>query len=172
MIGTRALQSALLIPAIFCMSVAQNESQPPSPCRLPEARQFDFWIGEWDVTWGEDGSGTNTVTLELDSCVIVENFDGNPTFDFRGRSFSSYNPETGKWEQTWVDNNGGYITFVGEYADGKMELRTRRTVEGEELINRMVFYNIAEDSLDWDWEKSTDDGKTWELLWRIHYTRR
>jgi hypothetical protein len=36
----------------------------------------------------------------------------------------------------------------------------------------MVFYNISDQSLDWNWERSADWGQSWELLWRIHYQRR
>ena len=36
--------------------------------------QFDFWLGEWDVTWGEDGRATNHVLRIMDDKVIQENF--------------------------------------------------------------------------------------------------
>jgi hypothetical protein len=36
----------------------------------------------------------------------------------------------------------------------------------------MIFRDIRNDSLTWDWERSTDDGKTWSRQWRILYTRR
>ena len=28
--------------------------------------QFDFWLGEWDCTWGDDGAGRNRVERILD----------------------------------------------------------------------------------------------------------
>jgi hypothetical protein len=28
--------------------------------------QFDFWLGEWEATWGEDSKGTNHVQRILD----------------------------------------------------------------------------------------------------------
>ncbi len=28
------------------------------------------------------------------------------------------------------------------------------------------------DSLDWSWERSDDGGKSWKVLWRIHYERK
>jgi hypothetical protein len=33
---------------------------------LSPERQFDFWLGTWDVSWGEDGGGTNRVELLFD----------------------------------------------------------------------------------------------------------
>jgi hypothetical protein len=35
----------------------------------------------------------------------------------------------------------------------------------------MVFYDIKKDSFTWDWEGTQDGGETWNLLWRINYTR-
>lgn len=136
-----------------------------------EAQQFDFWCGEWDLKWDE-GGGTNSITKILDDNVILEQFDGTPSMALKGMSMSSYNVALGKWQQTWVDNQGGYLDFVGQFEDGKMTLHKQHEVDGKQIMLRMVFYNIAENELDWNWEKSEDDGQSWELQWHIHYTRR
>ena len=31
----------------------------------PEASQLDFWVGDWDVSWGEGEKGTNQVVRIL-----------------------------------------------------------------------------------------------------------
>jgi hypothetical protein len=36
----------------------------------------------------------------------------------------------------------------------------------------MVWYNIGRDQFDWNWERSDDEGQTWQVLWQIRYTRR
>ena len=146
-------------------------SEQKEPCSSPEARQFDFWLGEWDLSWGEDGKGTNTITTRFDGCVIEENFDGAPSADFKGTSYSVYDPQMKKWQQTWVDSQGSYIHLVGEYKDGKMTLINQPLSSDGSVLFRMVFYNIQNDSLDWDWERSEDGGENWELRWRIHYQR-
>ena len=83
------------------------------PCSPPEARQFDFWIGDWDCMWGEEGVGSNSIRAILDGCVIEEHFDASPTADFRGISLSMYNAVLRRWEQTWVDNAGNYWALAG-----------------------------------------------------------
>ena len=45
-------------------------------------------------------------------------------------------------------------------------------LEGKPVKHRMVFYNIAENTLDWSWERSDDNGATWTVLWKIHYQRK
>jgi hypothetical protein len=131
-----------------------------SPRMQAEAQQFDFWLGDWDLTWGEDGRGTNRITSILDGCVIQEEFDGTPSISLKGMSISTYNSAFGKWQQTWVDNSGGYLDFVGGFADGKMTLSREATIDGKPVRQRMVFYNIQPDELDWNWERSDDGGQT------------
>ena len=146
---------------------------------LALTKAYDFWIGEWDLEWddgnGEIGLGTNSIKRVLAGSVIEENFvskDGNLA-GYLGRSLSVFNPNTTAWSQTWVDNQGGYIPFDGDVnKDGNRVFKTKsRIVNEATVISRMVFYDITEDSLTWDWETTNDDGKTWILNWKIKYSR-
>lgn len=130
--------------------------------------QFDFWLGEWAVTWGEDGKGTNCIERILGGKIIQENFKAP---DLQGMSVSSYDPERKLWRQTWVDSNGTYLDFTGRFEDGKMILVRDAIVRGEACKQRMVWYNIQDTKLEWNWERSDDGGTTWRVLWQIHYTR-
>jgi hypothetical protein len=138
-------------------------------------------LGEWELAWpgeqsglpaGQIGRGTNTITAILDSCVIQENFVDLAPNGVRGMSVSVYNQSLGKWQQTWVDNQSGYLDFIGEFEDGKMVLSRKAVKDGKEIIQRMVWHNISRDQLDWNWEASQDGGKTWKVNWRIHYKRK
>lgn len=151
---------------------------PEGRCQSTEARQFDFWLGEWDLTWpaeqtgGEPGTtmnGTNRITSLFGPCVIEENFataDGR----FKGRSLSVYDEPCGRWRQTWVDSSGSYIALTGSMEDDEMILTTESTEE--DVVSRMVFTDITLDSLLWRWQKSTDGGQTWTDAWTITYRRR
>ena len=139
---------------------------------LPETRQFDFWLGDWDVTWGENERGSNHVEAIMDGHVILENFDGSPSLPLRGMSLSAYNAKINKWQQTWVDNEGSYWSFSGDYKEDRMILTTEDLEQGKRIDLRMIFYNIKPDEFDWRWEKSLDTGKTWSLKWQLHYQRR
>src|SRR5579872_4617190 len=49
------------------------------PCSEGQRRQFDFWLGSWDVTWpasshGPAGSGRDAVQKILANCAVQENF--------------------------------------------------------------------------------------------------
>lgn len=144
----------------------------PPPCSQAEVLQFDFWVGEWDLAWGDNATGRNVIEKTLDGCVIVENFDGSPGTPLRGMSVSTYNARQGQWQQTWVDNQGSYLDFTGGYEGARMVLqRTATAADGRHVLQRMVWFDISGDSLRWHWENSRDDGATWDVLWAIRYTR-
>ena len=137
-------------------------------------QQFDFWLGNWNLTWGENGRGTNEITRILNGRIIQENFSDIPSDDtspFKGISVSAYDANNAQWQQTWVDNQGSYLDFIGGFADGKMILMRDATVQEKPVTQRMVWHNIQPDALDWAWERSEDNGRTWQTVWAIHYTR-
>jgi hypothetical protein len=156
----------------------QTSPAAPNPCAASEQRQLNFWIGEWDLTWpgnkaGEVQHGTNSIRRVLDGCVVEENFSGESDMHLRGKSLSIFDTNAGKWQQIWVDNEGGYLDFVGEFKEGQMILGREVTrPDGTKGMQRMVFTNIGADELDWSWEGSKDGGKTWQVVWPIHYKRR
>ena len=159
---------------LWSNTVHSQEAQKQKPCTSAEVRQFDFWVGNWSLMWkdkeGNELQGTNRITSILGGCVIQEQFN-DPGTGFSGMSVSTYSAPTGKWLQTWVDNTGSYLDFAGEFTNGKMILERTASRGGKEFLQRMVWYNISPDELDWNWERSDDKGATWKLLWKIHYTR-
>jgi hypothetical protein len=152
------------------MVMSAAVASEPVTLELDAARQFDFWLGEWDCTWEESGVpcvGTNSVYLDLGGKVVVENFDGRPSLDFQGLSYSVYDRREQCWKQTWVDSEGNYLDFAGGWSDGTMELRRR--AGGSHF--RMRWEHIEAESLDWSWSRSDDGGATWTPLWQIAYSR-
>lgn len=153
-----------------------------SPCGSAEARRFDFWLGEWNLTWpaeqagGEPGatmSGINRIAKLFGPCAIEENFstdDGS----FQGHSVSVYDESSGLWRQTWVDSAGAYLSFTGGMEGADMVLSTEpvHAKDGRIVVNRMVFSDITTDSLFWRWQGSPDGGSAWEDRWTITYRRR
>ena len=139
---------------------------------------YDFWLGKWEASWdepdGKKGKGTNHIHYTLDGKVIQENFEilEGQSKGFKGMSISVFNPKKKEWHQAWADNQGGYFDFTGERDGEKRYFKTAVVKKGDkEIIQRMVFYDITKKSMTWDWELSTDGGKTWKLSWRIFYKK-
>ena len=166
----------ILTLCVFSFSAsAQTNNQPP--CSLPETKQFDFWAGDWNLTWSDTIHGTNHVEKVFGTCVTQENFNG-PNSNYQGKSWSVYNANYKMWQQTWVDSQGGYIALTGGMQGDSMVLTTAEKnvpvsiSPTSKIINRMVYYHITPQSFDWSWEGSTDGGKTWKPNWQIHYERK
>ena len=56
--------------------------------------EFDFWLGEWELTWGEDDHGTNHIKRIMEGAVIHENFESE---GYQGMSVSVFSKEDGHW---------------------------------------------------------------------------
>lgn len=139
---------------------------------------FHFWIGTWEGTWSEgnggQGKAINNVHTILDGQAIQEIFEvtEGSSKGFKGTSISAYIPKAGAWKQNWFDNQGAHFDFTAEvHTEHKMFVTGITEKDGKKHQQRMVFYNIENDSFTWDWEQSNDGGKTWKLSWRIHYKR-
>lgn len=145
--------------------------QPQRPCDAPEARQLDFWLGDWDLTW-KGGKGTNKITRILDGCIVQEAFRMVEGGTLVGHSVSTYDPNAKQWKQTWVDNTGAYLDFTGEHNGETMTLRREFVRNGRTIQQRMVFSDITEDAFTWDWQSSIDGGTSWRTNWQIEYKRR
>jgi len=141
--------------------------------------EFDFWVGKWNLSWeyqdGSTGNGINNIISRLDGKVIQENFeatDSGPYKGFKGTSISVFNPNNKIWHQAWADNQGGFFNFVGEVSGNRRIFKTKPyKKDDKEIVLRMVFKDIQENSLTWDWEQTVDGGETWVLQWRIKYKR-
>jgi dienelactone hydrolase len=162
-------------------TAALRSAQTPPPqqmprCDGPEYRQFDFWVGEWDLRPANQPEGpttTNVITKEDDGCVIRERWNGGK---MTGQSVNIYDRSRGKWHQTWVDSTGGLHEYWGtRRSDGAMafegELPPRQS-GGARIPTRMTFFELGEDKLRQLSEQSTDGGKTWTVGYDFIYTRK
>ncbi len=147
-----ALGVTFLLTAIAVAQDTTATKSQPQPCSAPEQKQMDFWLGDWELTWpgsssNDTGHGTNSIKRILDGCIVEENFSGGEFMHLRGRSVSVFDARAGRWKQTWVDNEGGYLDFIGEFKDGQMVLaREAVRPDGSKVQQRMVFKNIGRGS--------------------------
>ena len=97
-----------------------------APCDARAHRQFDFWLGVWNVHT-PDGklAGTNRIESEYEGCVLHERYDTGR--GYRGESLNIYDAQRKVWHQTWVDTSGLLLLMEGGLRDGSIVL------EGETL---------------------------------------
>jgi hypothetical protein len=132
---------------------------------------LDFWIGNWTITW-PGGTGTNTIRRILQDAVIEENFECHDADGaFYGRSHSVFDRADQIWRQTWVDSTAAYLDFVGAEVDGRISFQRTSVVDGVPALQRMVWLDVTDDSLRWEWQRSTDAGANWMVMWPLDYRR-
>ena len=171
-----ALTRSLLVLSLLLFAspfARAQQQQQQAPCKSrPEYRQFDFWVGEWDVLNPQgQTAGTNSVQLILGDCVVFENWTG--ARGGQGKSFNVYNAATGKWQQTWVDNSGSVLELSGDYKDDRMHFTGEtRARDGKVTLERLTFTKISNDKVRQFWEQSKDGGKTWTVAFDGTYTRK
>ncbi len=149
----------------------KNSDLAQNPCKAsPEYRQFDFWIGEWDVK-NPQGLvvGSSNIQLILSECIIFENYK---TPNYAGKSFNIYDKEDKKWHQTWVDKNGVLTEFVGELKDGKMVYVADEMRSGKRILVKMTFTKLKNGDVNQFGEFSADGGKTWATRYNLTYTKK
>lgn len=161
---------------LFTVQVKAQTAPAPSPCRNnPQNRQFDYWVGEWDVY----ATGTTTLvghSLVQDvsgGCAILENWTAtNGQGD--GKSLNYIDAASHKWKQTWVGSGGKVQDFVnGEYKDGAMRFSTEVVnPKGQKLQAHFIFYNQGADKVRQYYETSADEGKTWTVAYDFTYIRK
>jgi hypothetical protein len=83
---------------------------PSANCRAAEDRQFDFWLGAWDLRPVSGGSaGPNDITRN--GCVLEEHY--RAAQGHVGRSVSFRSVQDGLWYQTYVDSLGNRLAMRG-----------------------------------------------------------
>lgn len=159
--------NAVAALALSLHAVAQDAK--PAPCSAPEHRQFDFWLGDWEVR-GPAGkvAGTNTITLEHNGCVLVEHWKGNG--GVTGSSFNVYDTDRKKWRQTWVDSTGGLLDLEGTFANQRMTLASAADPKGS--ISRITWERLPDGRVRQLWETSSDGGATWKVAFDGYYSKR
>jgi hypothetical protein len=167
------LASLLLAPEGAAAQTASPAPRPSAPlCASPEHRQFDFWVGDWNVKNPQGAqAGSNLITREYGGCVIQEHWAGRG--GFTGSSFNMYDPATKRWHQTWVDSSGTLLLLDGEFKDGKMQLAGETTAAGGgKTLHRVSFEPRPDKTIRQLWDSSSDGGKTWSVVFDGVYERK
>lgn len=148
------------------------------PCATnPKAREFDFWIGEWDVYLTATATlkvGHSLIQQVAGECLILENWTALGPVPNSGKSMNFYDVNKKAWEQVWMGSGGGLGRFTeGKYEDGAMRFTfTIPDPTGKMLPGRFTFFNLGPDKVRQLNETSPDDGKTWQTVYDFTYIRR
>ncbi len=141
---------------------ASRPAAPTRPCAAPQHRQFDFWVGEWDVVLPTGkAAGHNRITRLLAGCALREEWTG--ASGTRGTSLNAYDPASKRWRQTWVDDSGTVLVLEGRFQGGRMVLEGELPAESGRLAKQRITWTPQSGGgLRQQWESSVDGGRTWK----------
>jgi hypothetical protein len=159
-------------------------------CNSPQARAFDFWIGDWrieqkilrqDGSWLKEDAKTS-VAPALDGCALVEHWEGTVQFFWegmkqpeamRGLSVRSYDAKSGNWSIYWMDTRSPRfgVPYVGRLEEGGGEFFREWQAPQGKRRGRITFTRAGPDEVHWDLAISKDDGKSWSTIWIMEMHR-
>jgi hypothetical protein len=159
--------------ALILASFSVGTAAAATPlCADGPFREFDFWVGEWDVRDAEGKTaGVNRIASEENGCVLVERW--NSAAGGHGQSYNYYDPAAGKWKQLWV-GLGILLHMEGGLVDGSMRLEgpLQYLKEGRRTTLRGTWSTLPDGRVRQHFEESEDAGKSWTTWFDGYYTRR
>ena len=165
-----AMKRTLLIP-LLAIPVIPAAHAAPAPCSSAEHRQFDFWVGDWQVH-GPNGkfAGLNRITQEYGGCVIHEHYATGRGYS--GESLNTYDAVRKVWHQTWVDNGGLLLTLEGHWDGKSMVLEGLAPTPGGAIAKQRITWTPNDDgSVRQLWEAADEKG-AWSVVFDGRYTRK
>jgi hypothetical protein len=143
-------------------SYAVHRPSPASSCDAPEHRQFDFWLGEWDV----DGVHSS-ITRDPVGCTIYEVYRSLQV----GRSISFYDAVSKQWHQTYLfGQSNPPLRMSGGMEGNRMVMYVRDA--GGELRQRWTWFVNADGTVTQRNEGTQNNGLTWTVGFNGTYRRR
>ena len=144
-------------------------ARPPA-CETAEHRQFDFWVGRWDVypTGTTQLIAHSLIERLYAGCAIRENW--MPLGGTGGGSLNSYRPSERRWRQVWTDSANGLADYSGGMEGEAMVLTgTATQPDGTRSLVRMRYSRGADGSVRQEGSGSTDGGQTWQSRYDFTY---
>lgn len=144
------------------------------PCEHNEKfREFDFWIGEWDVhVAGGALAGHNLITSEQRGCYLQEKWTSST--GGTGSSINYLDAASDEWVQIWNDSGGNQIHIRGGLTDEGMLLEgTIHYVANDTTVPfRGLWTPLDDGRVRQFFEQSNDDGETWVAWFEGFYSRK
>ena len=169
------MRSRRLLPGSSVLALVLGTSgvraaEPQQPCSAAEFRQFDFWLGEWEVY--EDGAraGTNRIESILGGCALQEHWTG--ASGMHGTSLNVYSSGDRKWHQTWVDSNNLRLDLEGGLEGRRMVLVGRAPApDAAMVLHRISWERLEDGTVQQHWQASRDEGTSWKEVFLGSYRR-
>lgn len=164
-------RSPLRVATLLALGLFAFPPTSRAACEGAEHRQFDFWLGTWEVR-GPKGNvaGTNRIEKEQGGCVLHERYTTERGYD--GQSLNIYDASRKVWHQTWVDSGGALLELEGGLRDGKMVLEGETVgADGKTVRQRITWTPNPDGTVRQHWESAAPGGG-WSTVFDGLYRRK
>ncbi len=169
-----------------------DNTQPYMPQHGNGAHDFDFLVGDWLVenkrlkhrfVGSNDWEHFTARQTNQPLPAGIGNFDDFVAPDWRpdfvGMSLRVFNPATTLWSIYWLDNHTGGLNAQGQLNPPVVGKFTGNTgiFTGDDVIGgrpvrvRFTWQKINANQAHWEQAMSTDQGRSWEINWKMTLTR-
>ena len=166
------IHKIILITALACLTPLFSTAENSKPCtKNAEAHQLDFWLGNWTISHNESANTARSrVYSSLDQCILIESWEGDG--GHTGENVLAYNSEEKQWLLLFADNFGHAHVFQGKAAPGMVEFSgTSHDSNGDAVLHKLKIVRKDANQVEQSWEKSSDNGTTWNTVFRGEYHR-
>ncbi len=150
------------------------QTPPPAhisrACATPHHREFDYFLGNF-IVFNKAGKqiGTDEVTSEMNGCALLEHWHGHTV---QGVGYSGYDDTRKEWVQTFFQNDGTVLVLRGNMTkDGIVITGTDYPKPGVTEQNRVLFRRLSNGFEEY-WTASTNNGRTWHVVFDGFFRRR
>lgn len=164
-----------ILPAVASLTLLFSlpaEATQSRTCDGEPHRQFDFWVGTWEVRDGAGKlAGYNTITSEQGGCVLIERWQSAAGHD--GMSMNYYDPLSRRWKQNWV-SPGVILEMSGALQGGSLVLEgpLQHLDEKRTTLLRGIWTALPDGRVRQHFVESKDGGKTWDEWFDGYYQRK
>lgn len=151
---------------LCCLTLAQASQA----CDSAAYRQFDFWLGQWQVTNTQNSQiSQSNISSINDGCTILEEY-ATPK-GYKGKSLNIYDRTTDKWHQTWTDNTGLLLRLTGQFDGTAMVLDgTTFSNEGKQVLHRITWTPLPSGQVRQHWQSRPSAEASWTTAFDGLYT--
>lgn len=164
--------------AVSLLFSGRLNAQDMKPLELSaETSYFDFLKGKWYVT-GDPKADTSFAAFQIEQGIHPAAWqehwfgkkDGKVTELANG--IKVWDKTNSQWRFVWVSENGLFQNWEGKKVNNDWYFYHRFDVNGDKYLSRQGWIKTGADTFMRISEKSYDEGKTWELRFKINYVKR
>jgi Protein of unknown function (DUF1579) len=167
-----------VLEGVLAPAASGRAASPEPP---PQLKILAGQEGEWNVTFQvldaeqhwETAHCSARIRMVLDGAAQAVDFEGRLNGrKYLGNGLTCFDRETGNWQSTWADNQGGRITlYEGTWQGNDLVLQGIERAQGQKLYSRITSAHIGPKHFEWTMDISTD-GRDFRTIARATYDKR